>query len=324
MAREPGEVEDALLRLVLCPEAGPAFHHAAHSRFGTWEAVLRAPARALEGLGRATEESARRIHAGLRAADPQAERRAMSRCGARALVLGDPDYPALLAPLPLAPVLIWVRGDPQAFRTDSVAVVGARRASAYGLAQAARFAGALAAEGWAVVSGGARGIDAEAHRAALREGGTTVAVLGCGLAEPYPPEHAGLFESIVDAGGVLASEFPVHWPPLPANFPRRNRIISGTALTVLVVEAGMASGALVTARHAVDDHQREPCAVPGPVDSPRSAGCNAAIRDGWVHVATCPEDVRAVLRDAAGRIGPVPAAASRPPHRGRGQFQPTA
>jgi DNA processing protein len=119
-----------------------------------------------------------------------------------------------------------------------------------------------------------------------------------------------LFESIVEGGGLLLSEFPTRFPPLAANFPRRNRIISGLSLTVVVVEAGLTSGALVTARHAIDDHQREPCAVPGPVDSPRSAGCNAAIRDGWAQCVLDPGDVLAMVEASAERLGRRAAAAT--------------
>lgn len=310
MPRRPDEVPDAVLRLALCEHAGPAFHHDALRRFGSPEAAVDAPASAFVGCGRAGTERADAIHAGLRAADADAERAAMESVGCGAIVLGDDDYPPLLAPLPVPPLLLWVRGRAAACGEDAVAVVGARRATAYGESQSARFASALAGEGLAIVSGGARGVDAAAHRAALRVGGTTVAVLGVGLGNPYPEEHVGLFESIVDSGGLLVSEFPVRWPPLAANFPRRNRIISGLALTVLVVEAGVSSGALVTARHAIDDHQREPCAVPGPVDSPRSAGCNAAIRDGWAHCVLDPEDVMHLVRGAADRLGR--AAAVRP------------
>lgn len=291
MPRSPCDVPDAVLRLALCRDTGPALHHAALGRFGSAEAVVAAPAECLAGLGRAPGADPSRLADGFRAVDPARERAAMERVGAVAILLGDPDYPRLLRDLPLAPLILWMRGDPGAFLPDSVAVVGARRSTPYGEAQAMRFAGELAASGLAIVSGGARGIDAAAHRAALRCGGTTVAVLGCGLGQPYPPEHGPLFESIVEAGGALVSEFPVDWPCLPANFPRRNRIVSGLSLTVLVVEAGESSGALITARHAIDDHQREPCAIPGPVDSPRSVGCNAAIRDGWVRCVLGPEDV---------------------------------
>ncbi|MFM7800025.1 MAG: DNA-processing protein DprA [Planctomycetota bacterium] len=303
MPRQPSDIPDAALRMVLAAEAGPSFHHDALLRLGSFDAVASAPLVALAGCGRAAAGRLEQIHRGMRAADPDAERRAMEACGVVGILLGDPDYPPLLAPLPLPPVLLWVRGRVQACAEDAVAVVGARRATAYGEGQASRFAASLAGHGMAIVSGGARGVDAAAHRAALRVGGTTVAVLGCGLGDPYPEEHAGLFESIVDAGGLLVSEFPVRWPPRPANFPRRNRIISGLSLTVVVVEAGVASGALVTARHAIDDHQREPCAVPGPVDSPRSAGCNAAIRDGWAHCVLDPEDVLRIAGSATERIG---------------------
>ncbi len=302
MPRTPDEIPDSLLRLALCAPAGPAFHHDALARFGSFDGVAAATASDLVGLGRAGPARAEEIHRALRAADADAERTAMRRTGLLAVAWGDADYPPLLAPLPTPPILLWVRGRAEACAEDSVAVVGARRATAYGETQAARFSAALASEGLAVVSGGARGVDAAAHRAALRVGGTTIAVLGSGLGEAYPPDHAGLYESVVEGGGLLVSEFPTWWPPLPSNFPRRNRIISGLSLTVLVVEAGTASGALITARHAVDDHQREPCALPGPVDSPRSAGCNAAIRDGWAQCVIDPEDVLAMIDANAGRL----------------------
>ena len=264
---------------------------------------MRASAADFLALERMQPDRASRIHDELRRVCPDTERRAMERIGAQAVVLGDADYPPLLAPVPNPPIMLWVRGRTAAFHEDAVGIVGARQATAYGRAQAARFAAAAAAEGVAIVSGGARGVDAEAHRAALRVGGTTIAVLGCGLGEPYPPEHVRLFQEIVEAGSLLASEFPVGWPPMASNFPRRNRIISGLSLTVLVVEAGVSSGALITARHAIDDHLREPCALPGPVDSARSAGCNAAIRDGWAHAVLDPEDMLRLLDGNAERMG---------------------
>ena len=303
MPRTPDQIPEPVLRLALCAPAGPAFHHDALARFGSFEAVVLADERELVGLGRAPASRIAALHRALRDVDVDAEREAMRRCGLSAVVLGDEDYPPLLRPLPTPPILLWMRGRAAACAEDSAAIVGARRATAYGEGQAARFASALASEGIAVVSGGARGVDAAAHRAALRVGGTTVAVLGSGLGEAYPPEHAGLFEAIVEGGGLLVSEFPTHWPPLPANFARRNRIISGLSLTVLVVEAGTASGALITARHAIDDHQREPCALPGPVDSPRSSGCNAAIRDGWAQCVIDPEDLLSMIDSNAERLG---------------------
>lgn len=251
--------------------------------------------------------------------------RELARCaerGVRLTMLGDADYPTLLAAIPDAPPLLWVRGTllapgeaasgpaggssapaeqerpPRAVDEPRVAIVGSRRASAYGLEQASRFAGALAAGGVAVVSGGARGIDASAHRAALRAGGRTVAVLGSGHDRPYPAEHARLFEAIVESGGAVVSEFPMSTEPRPGLFPRRNRIVSGLSLGVLVVEAARRSGALITARLAVEEHGREAMAVPGRVDSPLSAGCLRAIREGWAAMATSVEDVIEQLASA--------------------------
>lgn len=251
--------------------------------------------------------------------------------GIRLAMPGDRDFPTLLEVIPDPPPLLWVRGvlDPRtggaasggesivesvpegkvvsaraASRSSArdeprVAVVGSRRATAYGLEQSARFAGGLAESGIAVVSGGARGIDAAAHRAALRAGGRTIAVLGSGLLEPYPPEHAGLFDSIAEAGGAVISEFPLAQPPRPGLFPRRNRIISGLALGVVVVEAARRSGSLITARLAVEEHGREAMVVPGRVDAPRSAGCLRAVREGWASMVTSAAEVIESLGGAA-------------------------
>jgi DNA processing protein len=233
----------------------------------------------------------------LGAQDPAEERRHMKRAGLSMVVRGDADYPALLDQIPAPPAGLWMRGSLEALGSVPVAVVGARSATAYGLAQAGRFAGRLTEEGVTVVSGGARGVDAEAHRAALRAGGPTVAVIGCGLGTtPYPPEHAGLYEAIVEQGGLMLSEFPSLWPVLTHNFPRRNRVIAGVSIAVVVIEATMSSGALITARHAHDDQDRKVFAVPGPVDSRRSEGCNRAIHDHLAEMAMDPSDVTEYLR----------------------------
>jgi DNA processing protein len=216
------------------------------------------------------------------------------REGVWAIPLGDRGYPPLLARIPDPPPVLFGRGrcpDPE---RPAVAVVGSRRASAYGIRQAASFASALASRGLPVISGGARGIDAEAHRAALRAvglPGMTVAVLGSGHARPYPPEHRELLAAIVDAGGAVVSEHPPWIEARPEFFPRRNRIVSGLSVGVLVVEAGLRSGAGITARLAVEDQNRMAWAIPGRIGDRGSEGTLRAIREGWVSCVTGPEDL---------------------------------
>lgn len=212
-----------------------------------------------------------------------------------ASVLAFPQLPAALQCLDDAPAALWVRGAFPPPESPAVAIVGSRSATAYGRLQAARFAAELAELGVVIVSGGARGIDAEAHRAALRVGGLTVAVLGGGFDHVYPAEHASLFDAIVEAGGAVITEFPCAMSPRPEYFPRRNRIVSGLSLVVLVVEAAQRSGALLTARLAVEEQAREVACIPGPVDSPRSVGCHRAIREGWAHLVEQPRDVAELI-----------------------------
>jgi DNA processing protein len=217
----------------------------------------------------------------------------MARRGYRLLVLGDADYPPLLAAIPDPPIALTVRGE--LLREDALglSVVGARRATPYGRDTARRLSRDLASFGLTIVSGLARGIDAAGHEGALEASGRTVAVLGSGLDELYPSEHRALAERIAERGAVL-SEFDLDEPPHARNFPRRNRIITGLTLGTLVVEAAAKSGSLISARLALDQN-REVFAVPGPVSSPGSEGVHALLRDG-ARLVTRAEDVLEELR----------------------------
>jgi DNA processing protein len=208
------------------------------------------------------------------------------------LTWDSPDYPPLLAQVADAPPVLYARGTITPGDEWAVAMVGTRRASVYGREVARRLAEELGRNGVTVVSGLARGIDGIAHKTAIEAGGRSLAVLGCGVDQVYPPEHRRLAESIV-ANGALVSDYPLGTQPEAQNFPPRNRIISGMSLGTIVVEAGLRSGALITADFALDQG-REVFAVPGSILSPGSAGCNRLLRDG-AHVLTEVRDVLEVL-----------------------------
>lgn len=254
---------------------------------------------ALAALGRA-----------LAAVDVAAVREEAAAAGARLVPLEHPAYPALLAVIPDPPPALWIRGVLPGDR-PGLAIVGARRASAYGLAQAERFAAAAVRAGLVVVSGGALGIDAAAHRAALRAGGATVAVLGSGLARPSPLRHRGLFDEIVAAGGAVVSEHAPAVTARPGFFPRRNRIVSGLAVGVLVVEAARRSGSLITARVAAEDQGRAVMAVPGRVDARGTAGVHGLVRRGGAALVHDPADLLEELEDAGHLVAGATAASGR-------------
>jgi DNA processing protein len=213
--------------------------------------------------------------------------------------LGDARYPAALAAIHDPPPMLWTRGRAESLRGPMVAVVGSRAASPYALQVARKLGADLARRQVTVVSGMARGVDSAAHEGALDGGGATVAVFGCGVDVIYPPEHARLAERI-RASGALISELPPETPPLPAYFPRRNRIISGVALAVVVVEAAEKSGSLITARFALEQG-REVLAVPGNILSGRNSGAHALLRDGARIVEGADdilEEIQSGMRDA--------------------------
>ena len=199
--------------------------------------------------------------------------------GAHVLTWDNSDYPSLLRQIPAAPPVIFVRGGFEPVDQWAVAIVGTRRLSAYGRLVAHDLATGLARNGITIVSGLARGIDGVAHRAALEADGRTIAVMGCGIDRVYPPEHRDLAHAIVAGQGAIVTDFPLGTEPSSANFPARNRLISGLSLGVVVIEAGERSGALITARFALEQ-DREVFAVPGNINSPVSVGTNRLIQQG--------------------------------------------
>jgi DNA processing protein len=209
---------------------------------------------------------------------PEEELRALEELGGRLVTLQDEDYPPLLAQVYAPPPLLYVLGDLEPCRSGGVAVVGSRKVSSYGRRVSYGLGLDLAKAGVSLVSGLALGTDTSAHKGALQGGGHTVGVLGCGIDVPYPPSNRELIREVAQKGAVI-SEFPLGVQPSAFNFPVRNRIISGLSRAVVVVEAAAKSGALITARHALDQG-REIFAVPGPVGTPGVEGCHGLIRQG--------------------------------------------
>ena len=291
----------AELLLAFTPGVGPRIRKSLLAQFGSAEAVLAAAAsdlRAVPGVGqkltRAILAARREVDAGAVLAECRAE-------NVQVVVDAEAEYPASLRTIQDPPGVLFVRGNILPTDGLAVAIVGARHATQYGVAQAERLAAGLARAGYTIVSGLARGIDAAAHRGALKAGGRTLAVLGSGVLNVYPPEHVALAEEIARQGAVLG-ENPPRSPPLPGAFPQRNRLVTGLSLGVIVVEASDRSGALISARHAMEQG-REVFAVPGRIDSRMSRGCHRLIRDG----AKLIESVDDVLEELGPLATPTPA-----------------
>lgn len=295
------------LALALVSGLGPKRTAALIARFGDPAAVLRATAAELRTVPLIGDKLADQFASQFRSVDVDAELDRMSRHGVRAILPDAADYPQRLTAITDAPPLLFVRGSLTESDANAVAIVGSRQCTAYGLRTAERLAGGLARAGWTVVSGLARGIDAAAHRGALAAGGRTVAVLAGGLGSIYPPEHTDLAEQMV-ASGCLFTETPMSVPPQAGMFPARNRIVSGMSRAVVVVEANERSGALITVDHAAEQG-REVFAVPGPVDSPASAGCLKLLRDGAKLVRSADD----ILDDLRGIAPPDPPPKKAPP-----------
>ena len=283
-ARLTDEQRLAWLRLIRSENIGPRTFQGLVNRYGGAAAALEA----LPGIARKTGRPGLKI-----ASREEAEREInqTARLGGRFMAADEPDYPKALRAIDSAPPLIAVRGNAAALARPTAAIVGSRNASAAGLTFTERLSRAIGEAGYTVVSGLARGIDTRAHRGALSTG--TVAVLAGGLARVYPSDNEPLLEKIIDEGGAVLSEMPIEWEPRGRDFPRRNRIVSGLSLGVIVVEAARKSGSLITARFALEQG-REVFAVPGSPLDPRAEGTNDLIRQGAT-LCAAPEHVIDVL-----------------------------
>jgi DNA processing protein len=261
----------------LVPGVGPARLARLIERCGSVEGAWHADAFDLAAAGLDARSSAA-LAAAQHRLDLDAELERVQRSGVQLLTLEDAAYPRLLREAPGAPPLIYVRGEVLAADSWAVAVVGTRTPTVYGREATLRLVRELAEAGVTIVSGLALGVDTVAHTAALDAGGRTLAVLGSGVDQPYPERNRRLAERIIEQGALIA-DYPLGMKPIAANFPPRNRIISGLSLGTLVVEAGIRSGALITVNFALEQG-REVLAVPGPIFSPQSAGAHQLLRDG--------------------------------------------
>jgi DNA processing protein len=276
----------AWLRLVRSDNVGPATFRQLLNRFGSAEAALEA----LPGLMQRTGKPLR-ITSQAQAEDEIA---GLSRYGAKLVASGEPDYPDLLNYIPAAPPMVTLATGPNLDWRRTVGIVGARNASAAGIKMTRLLASDLGERGYTVVSGLARGIDTAAHRATLSTG--TIAVLAGGFDKIYPDENIPLAHDILDQGGALLTEMPLGWEPRARDFPRRNRLVSGLSLGIVVVEAAKRSGSLITARLALEQN-RDVFAVPGSPLDPRAEGGNALIQQG-ARLVTNAEDIIETLGSA--------------------------
>ncbi len=282
----------AWLRLIRSENVGPATFRALINRYGGAEA-------ALEALPDLAARGGRKIRVASLAAVEEEMAKA-ERLGARFVCLGEPDYPVLLRRTEQAPPVLAVMGGVDVLTRPAVAIVGARNASLSGIKLTRGFAVELGRAGYSIVSGLARGIDAAAHEASLATG--TVGVFAGGLDRPYPSENRPLMRQIVDADGCLISEMPFGWEPRARDFPRRNRLVAGMALGLLVVEAATRSGSLISARLSAE-MGRLVFAVPGSPLDPRAVGTNGLLKEGAI-LATDADDVIAALRPLDARMTP--------------------
>jgi len=272
-----------LSRVELSPRAASALIE----RFGGPEAVFGATEAELESVERLTDKGREKI-VGPAPAAIERDLSLMEELGVAVLPFTSPGYPQSIKEIFDPPIVLYVKGELRESDKLSIAIVGSRRATVYGLSIAERISRDLANRGLTVVSGGARGIDTAAHKGALTAGGRTISFLGCGVDVSYPAENKKLFQAVSENGAVV-SEFPFGSEPEPWRFPPRNRLISGMSMGVLVCQSPEASGALITASYAAEQG-KDVYAVPGNVDDERNRGCHALIKDG-AKLVECAEDI---------------------------------
>ncbi len=284
------------LKLIRAESVGPTTFGKLISRFDSVDSALGASVSELTKIDGVDFKTAEQIAATRNKFDTTTELELAEKLDVWIIHLEDKRYPPVLKQIYDPPPILYIKGS--LTRQDSlcISIVGSRRCSLYGQEQSSRLAHFLSSAGFTICSGMARGIDTAAHQGALSANGRTIAVQGCGLAKIYPPENKKLFELIAESGACI-SELPLHYEPLPVNFPPRNRIIAGLSLGTIVIEAGLRSGALITARAAMDNN-REVMAVPGKIDSPLSKGTHQLIKQG----AKLIESVEDVM-EALGYIG---------------------
>jgi DNA processing protein len=287
---------DKWLRLSNADNVGPVTFAKLLTHFGTIDYALGASVSEMAKIDGIGSKTAEHIASTRSKFNLMAELELAEKLGVWIINLSDERYPSALKQIYDPPPVLYIKGNLCAGDNLCIAIVGSRRCSLYGQEQASRFAHLLSSAGFTVCSGMARGIDTAAHQGALSAGGRTIAVQGCGLANIFPPENRKLFELICESGACI-SELPLQYEPLAENFPPRNRIIAGLSLGTIAIEAGLNSGALITAKSALENN-REVMAVPGKIDSPLSRGTHQLIKQG----AKLIESVEDVM-EALGYIG---------------------
>lgn len=282
------DAKEALIALNMIEHVGPIRLRQLLECFGEPTAILTAGERELLRVPGIGEDCARAINRWQEDIDLDAELSRIQDFGCHVIIQSDDTYPALLKHIYDPPIVLYVKGQLTNRDKDSVAIVGSRMTTHYGIEAARKLSYQLALAGVTVVSGGARGIDTSAHQGAMNGRGRTVAVLGTGINLVFPPENKELYDRIA-ANGAVITQFPFHRKPDRQSFPIRNRIVAGMTLGTVVVEANLTSGALITANMALDSG-RQVFAVPGRIDSPRSKGCHDLIKKG-AKLCECAEDI---------------------------------